>query len=269
MKKKKNKKKYLKIINYISSLFIPFILFFVIRYFFIESFYISSNSMMPNLITGDFILVNKLNYFIQNHINSNKTIYKENLKRGDIVVFKYPKNKNLYFIKRIIGIPGDIIEYSEINKTINIYSNKINDKRFVKYSKKKYSKYIIDNNFCSKIKENFSNKYELYDSCILYIKKENINNKSYDILVNKKINNFNYKNNLNKNIKSNNIWVVPKNKYFVLGDNRDNSYDSRYWGFIPKKNLVGKAFLVWINITKKEKKLFFYHINLSRIKILK
>ena len=199
------------------------IIVLITRVFIIEPFVIPSGSMKPTLLIGDFIFVNKFIYtikipIIEKNINISKP------KRGDVIIFK---QKETYFIKRIIGLPGDKIEY----KNKKLYINKIQIKH-------KYTGEIIKNT-------NSFNFEEIIDSKTIY-----------NIYYNK-----NYKFN---NYKHNNI-EVPKFSYFVLGDNRDNSDDSRYWGFVKEKNIIGKAFIKWLSFDNIENNIRWNRI----LKIIK
>ncbi len=265
----KKKKKYIKNI-YILNIFIEIfpILFFIflIKSFIYEPFRIPSASMMPTLLIGDFILVNKFIYNIKNPLNNNTIININNPNYNDIVVFQYPLNKKINYIKRIIGLPGDKIIYNTYSKKIKIIKSfkKKYNKNIVKYSKNKISNFIeeiIYNN--GYIKEYFwenkninKNKKKNSRLIILIEKKEYIKNKNHNILL---IPNF-YLIKKNKQILE---WIVPKNMYFVMGDYRDNSEDSRYWGFVDKKLLIGKAEYIWMSIDTQ--KLWPINIRLNRI----
>ncbi len=243
IKKKKNYKKI--ILNY-KNIIYTLIYILIIKNYIYEIFYIPSISMWPTLKTGNYIIINKIFYNIKNPIN-NKNIYKINkINYGDIIVFKYPKNKKIYFIKRIIALPKDIIIYNEKNKYIKIYKKNKNKKnkytlqKIIKYSKKNNIKYILKINYNNK-------KQKIIKIKNIKIKKNNINYKllilkqKYEYIKNKKhkiilIPNF-------YSIKKkyvNKIWKIPKNMYFVMGDFRDNSKDSRNWGFLKENLIIGK-----------------------------
>lgn len=234
----------------IASFFPVFLIIFIIRSFIYEPFQIPSGSMMPTLLIGDFILVEKFSYGIKDPIFN---LQLKNIgfpKRGDIIVFKYPLNTNLYYIKRIIGLPGDKVSYDYKNKILSINKNS-SQKTIITYYNRKINSfrfYPIKSDIL-KINNNIVNNY-LYTS---KVSKEQINNISYNILL---------LNGLKDNVQfyfhqQNNplgTWIVPKGKYFVMGDNRDNSADSRYWGFVPEENLIGKATKIWFSLEKKENK---------------
>lgn len=257
IKEKIYKKKIEKIIQHCSSIFPTLLIIFITRSFLFEPFYIPSSSMMPVLIPGDFILVKKFSYGLKNPITYKTFIKTGKPKRGDISVFQYPKNIKINFIKRIIGLPGDKIIYNPIKKEIFIYENYLNLKKRKKipinYSKEKNSEWIL-------LLENGKKKIRQKT------KTEWIKNKKYEIMITpkkkeKKIN--------DKNIKLlNQEWIVPEKKYFVMGDNRDNSLDSRIWGFVKEEYFIGKANFIWFNFDKKENKLI-NKIKINRINIIK
>ena len=193
--------------EFFASLFpILFIVLFI-RSFVFEPFRIPSGSMIPTLLVGDFILVNKYKYGLRVPL-TNKLIYEnEYPNRGDVVVFQFPENTKINYIKRVVGIPGDRVEY--INKNLFINGTQLSLQKF---------------NDHDSLNMNLSNQ-------IIYI--ENNGNKEYLIL-----------NNSDRGIDFK--FNVPEDNYFVLGDNRDNSNDSRYWGTVHKNNLIGKAFMIWM-----------------------
>ena len=194
-------------INEFSSSIFP-ILFFVllIRSFVVEPYKIPSGSMIPTLMIGDFILVDKNIYGYKLPLTNITIIDNENPNRGDVVVFKYPENQNINYIKRVVGLPGDTILYKDKKLFVNDQENILN-----------------------KINHKF-NPIEIADGTVFL---EKTDDKEY-LILNQTAPSFNFK------------YTVPPDTYFVLGDNRDNSNDSRYWGPVPKENLVGKAFYIWM-----------------------
>tara|TARA_B100000941_G_scaffold199515_2_gene144813 strand:+ start:6302 stop:7042 length:741 start_codon:yes stop_codon:yes gene_type:complete len=195
------------LLDFLASLFpILFIVLFI-RSFVFEPFRIPSGSMIPTLLVGDFILVNKYKYGLRLPL-TNKLIFENKYpRRGDVVVFQFPENTKINYIKRVVGIPGDRVEY--INKTLFING--------IQLSLQKFNDQDSSNT-------NLSNQ-------MIYI--ENNGNKEYLIL-----------NSTNRGIDFG--FNVPDDNYFVLGDNRDNSNDSRYWGTVHKNNLIGEAFMIWM-----------------------
>lgn len=259
------KNKYFTWIYSIASMFPGLLVVIIIRFFLFEPFQIPSGSMMPNLLIGDFILVNKFIYGIKEPITQNTIISVNSPCRGDIIVFKYPLNNKLDYIKRVVGIPGDKISYNPINKEITIQpkvlsKHAISSSRFLSTT---YS-YSVPSIFVQTLllqkKNQINNEFIELDfnkpvsmGIRMLLKKETIENHSHDILTlpiyQDQLNNYYAQSN-----QSLGDWVVPNGNYFVMGDNRDNSSDSRYWGFVPEKNVVGKAFLIWMSLEKKENK---------------
>ena len=199
------------IVEYAKSFFPVFFIVLILRSFIFEPFKIPSGSMMPTLLIGDFILVNKYDYGIRLPVLHTKIIENKTPERGDIVVFRFPVDPKIPFIKRIIGLPGDKIVYQD--KTI--YINGI------------------------PIEQKLNGRYMAYGSGIMMdgasLRKEDLLGLQHDILISPERG--------SKELET----VVPEGHYFVLGDNRDNSKDSRYWGFVPDENLVGRAFMIWMN----------------------
>lgn len=238
----------------LASFFPIFFTIFIVRSFIYEPFQIPSGSMMPTLLVGDFILVEKFSYGIKDPI-MHKTLIQMNLpKRGDIVVFKHPIDYNTDYIKRVIGLPGDKIEYDIKTKHIKICENYLiknhcEEKLSIKYSNSKPSKFTQKIYFTN---ENNSIKQEkIYHLFNFDLAEENINNVKHNILFLNIIKNSKKDYYQQKNMQKLH-WIVPKGQYFMMGDNRDNSLDSRYWGFVPEKNLVGKAIKIWMSFDKNE-----------------
>ncbi len=244
---------YKKKINNLLIEFLPtLILIFIFRSFIYEPFIIPSSSMMPTLLIGDLILVNKLFYNIKNPLNNNTIFNIGKPNYGDIVVFQYPKNKNINYVKRIIGLPKDKIIYNEKKKEIYIYKYSKNKNKYiniVKYTNKKISPYIEEIIFLNKnIREyiwNINKKIKKnYNSEIIFLneKIEYLKNYKHKILL---LPFTKHKNKINS-------WIVPNNMYFVIGDYRDNSEDSRYWGFLHQDLIIGKVQYIWMSLEKQE-----------------
>ena len=204
------------LVEYARSFFPVFIIVLILRSFLVEPFRIPSASMMPTLLIGDFILVNKYDYGIRLPVLNTKVIENKVPDRGDIVVFRYPEDPSIPFIKRVVGMPGDHVEY--VNKVL--YINGIRQEQTV------------------------NGEYEAVGSGMMadgdWWITEYLDDESHDILIDTTGRGaFNFETD------------VPEGMYFVLGDNRDNSRDSRYWGFVPDDNLVGRAFFIWMNWDSK------------------
>lgn len=209
------------LIEYARSFFPVFLIVFLLRSFLFEPFRIPSPSLEPSLLTGDFILVNKFDYGIRLPVTGKKIVSIGEPKRGDIMVFRWPPDKSYDFIKRVIGLPGDTVSY--VDKELLINGQKIPQ-------------------------ENLSEQAS--DSAWHAIEKqEDIFGVKHDIYINPNAYSRNYYN-----------VTVPKGMYFVMGDNRDMSADSRYWGFVPDKNIIGKAVMVLMSWDKED-----YRIRYSRI----
>lgn len=201
----------------------------VLRSFLYEPFQIPSGSMMPTLLVGDFILVEKFTYGLKDPVARKQFVDFGKPERGDIIVFKYPEDPMVDYIKRVVATPGDRIIYR--NK--RIYIQKPCEDGKPCESKPVDLKFENNNEFA----QNYSrlNKYT-----------ETFDGKEHQILQNpdRPSMEMTYYDQPNTAI---NEWVVPEGHYFVLGDNRDNSRDSRFWGFVPEENLVGKAVAIWMS----------------------
>lgn len=197
--------------DYARSLFVVFLVVFALRSFVVEPFRIPSGSMLPTLKIGDFILVNKFAYGVRLPLSNKVVIKTGEPKAGDILVFHYPVYPEVDFIKRVVGVPGDKISY--LNKVLTI-NGKVMTQTFLGN--------VIDP--ANSLTEQ-SKKY-----------REDLQGVEHNIYTMPWRLDHNFKN-----------LVVPKGEYFVMGDNRDNSEDSRYWGFVNQKYLVGKAFFVWFS----------------------
>ncbi|MGP1939445.1 MAG: signal peptidase I [Arsenophonus sp. ET-DL9-MAG3] len=243
-----------------SSIFPILAIVLVIRSFFYEPFQIPSGSMMPTLLVGDFILVEKFAYRLKDPVTQSTLLETGKPKRGDIAVFKYPKNPNLDFVKRIIGLPGDKIIYDPEQKELHIYPNCSISDNFqvlpIIYSSLKESEWVLFFNINS-ILENQKGSYQIplnksvpSNALRQAERVEKLGNTtSHEILI---IPQVYTQSRYQQSGLPNNEWVVPSKHYFMMGDNRDNSADSRLWGFVPEDNLVGRAVIIWFSLDKHE-----------------
>jgi len=219
---KKDKIKYYKanglvapiLANQARSLFSVFLVVFVLRTFFLGNFLIPTASMTPTLPVGDFIFVDKTAYGIRAPFTNNVMINVGVPKRGDITVFHYPVNPKVDFVKRVIGLPGDKISYQNKRLMINGKS--------------------LEYTNCHGSVNHYNNSAELTGKDTVCT--ENLNGVMHQVDWIDSVYAQDFEN-----------IIVPEGSYFVMGDNRDNSEDSRYWGFVPEQDLVGKARLVWFS----------------------
>lgn len=199
------------LVEYSRSFFPVLLLVLVIRSFLAEPFRIPSGSMMPTLLVGDFVLVNKFSYGLRLPVLNQKVVELGKPQRGDVVVFRYPPNPQVDYIKRVIGLPGDRVSYR--NKTLTVNGQVV--------PTEKSGTFYGDGGNAGMTGA--------------AIRRETLGAAEHDIL-------------LLQGAQSREVdFVVPEGEYFVMGDNRDNSKDSRYWGTVPDRNLVGKAFMIWMN----------------------
>ena len=234
--------------DYMGSFFPLILVVFVLRTFVAEPFQIPSSSMRPGLVKGDFVLVNKFSYGIRVPVLNNVLIPVGQVQRGDVVVFNYPLEPETNYIKRAVGIPGDVVEYKD--KVLTVNGQPVPQTAAGNYE------YPEDENPA------MTHSSERFQTAL--------NGKNFDILLDEGQPSFNpegllrYFNVLmpEKNYQSSGLkefcqyaedgsaftCKVPEGRYFMMGDNRDNSADSRYWGFVDDKLIVGKAFFIWMNL---------------------
>jgi signal peptidase I len=216
-------------VEYSVSFFPVILIVFLLRSFLVEPFKIPSSSMVPTLLVGDFILVNKFTYGIRLPVVNKKVVEMGSPHRGDVMVFRYPEDPSLDYIKRVVGLPGDRLEYR--NKRLTINGTQVPMRQ-------------IDD-YLSKERMQFSRRYL-----------ETLNGVEHEILLDEDApafvapsRAFPNAGNCNYNM-SGLVCTVPPGHYFAMGDNRDNSSDSRVWGFVPDENIVGKAFFIWLNLNE-------------------
>ena len=202
---------------------------FLLRSFLVEPFKIPSGSMVPTLLVGDFILVNKYTYGIRLPIINKKIIDINAPQRGDVMVFRYPEDPSLDYIKRVVGIPGDRIGYRTSGSGINGQElalkpdgDYLHPARIVRRSSSPSGsashahRILVEDDAPAAVP--FVKPFPFRENCTY-------NNDGFSC-------------------------TVPPGHYFMMGDNRDNSADSRVWGFVPDENIVGKAFFIWFNFSE-------------------
>ena len=207
-KKRKPTQKPTKLIEYSRSFFPIFIIVLLLRSFLVEPFRIPSGSLEPTLLVGDFLAVNKFAYGLRLPVWEKKVISISNPKTGEIAVFRWPPDPSYDYIKRVIGVPGDKIAYH--NKVLTINGQEMKQ-TFVEYTTDESSGKAVA-------------KY-----------RENLNGVEHYIFMRPDVPAVDFE------------VEVPEGHYFMMGDNRDDSADSRFWGFVADKYLRGKAFLIWMS----------------------
>lgn len=216
-------------VEYGASFFPVILIVFFLRSFVVEPFKIPSGSMIPTLLVGDFILVNKFVYGIRLPVINLKVIPVEAPKRGDVMVFRYPADPSVDYIKRVVGLPGDRVEY--VDKRLRINGEEVP----------------------RQASGDYLNPDRLYYTP-RYLEK--LGEVEHQILIEPQAPafipqalDFPYRENCTYT-SAGVSCVVPPGHYFMMGDNRDASSDSRVWGFVPEANIVGKAFFIWFNFSE-------------------
>ncbi len=213
-------------LDWTAGLFPVILIVFLLRSFLFEPFKIPSGSMIPTLMVGDLILVNKFHYGVRLPVINKKITEGNKPERGDVMVFRFPPKPTLDYIKRVVGVPGDEVAYLNKKLTIN--------------GKPLTSTALPD--FFDEDAMHYSKQFEE----LLGAKKHRLLNEEDRPAFVPGADDFVFKQNCNYTVEGV-TCKVPEGHYFMMGDNRDNSLDSRYWGFVPDKNIVGKAFFVWMN----------------------
>ena len=213
-------------LDWTAGLFPVILAVFLLRSFLFEPFKIPSGSMIPTLLVGDLILVNKFHYGVRLPVINTKITEGTPPQRGDVMVFRYPPKPSLDYIKRVVGLPGDEVAY--LNKRLRINGTVIKTSAVPEFFDEDTMRY--------------TKQFE-----------ENLGEKAHRLLNEDDrpafipgVEDFPYKDNCRYSVEGV-VCKVPPGHYFMMGDNRDNSLDSRYWGFVPDRNIVGRAVFVWMN----------------------
>ncbi len=213
-------------LDWTAGLFPVIVTVFLLRSFLFEPFKIPSGSMIPTLQIGDLILVNKFHYGIRLPVANTKVTAGTPVQRGDVMVFRYPPKPSVDYIKRVVGIPGDEVAY--LNKKLTVNGQPVASEALPDYFDESTMRYF---------------RHE----------REQLSGKTHQIIIDNErpafipgADDFAGREHCRYSVEGV-VCKVPEGHYFMMGDNRDNSLDSRYWGFVPDKNIVGKAFFVWMN----------------------
>jgi signal peptidase I len=213
-------------LDWTAGLFPVIISVFFLRSFLVEPFKIPSGSMIPTLLVGDLILVNKFTYGLRLPVLNVKITEGTPPQRGDVMVFRYPPKPSLDYIKRVVGLPGDTVAY--INKRLTINGQPVATNTLPEFFDGDAMRY-----------------FKQFEEA-LGDKKHNLLNDDERPAFVPGADNFAGRDGCLYSVEGV-TCKVPQGHYFMMGDNRDNSLDSRYWGFVPEKNIVGRAFFVWMN----------------------
>lgn len=245
-----------------ASVFPVLALVFIVRSFIYEPFQIPSGSMMPTLLIGDFILVEKFAYGIKDPITQTTLIPTGHPKRGDIAVFKYPLDPRVDYIKRVVGLPGDRVSYNPISKEVTVQpacntGTSCDSALPITYSPSEPSDFVQTFRYSGNGETSAgffqipTNQAVPDGGVRLRERSETLGTVAHHILTvpGRQDQIGGYYQQPNQPL---GVWVVPEGHYFMMGDNRDNSADSRYWGFVPERNLVGKATAIWMSFEKQE-----------------
>lgn len=213
-------------LDWTAGLFPVIVTVFLLRSFLFEPFKIPSGSMIPTLQIGDLILVNKFHYGIRLPVANTKVTAGNPVQRGDVMVFRYPPKPSVDYIKRVVGIPGDEVAY--LNKQLTVNGQPVATESLPDYFDESTMRYFRH-------------------------QRESLPGKTHQIIIDNErpgfipgADEFPFREQCRYSVEGV-VCKVPQGHYFMMGDNRDNSLDSRYWGFVPDKNIVGKAFFVWMN----------------------
>jgi len=213
-------------LDWTAGLFPVILAVFVLRSFLFEPFKIPSGSMIPTLLVGDLILVNKFAYGVRLPVINTKITEGTPPQRGDVMVFRYPPKPSLDYIKRVVGVPGDEVAY--LNKRLTINGKPVSKEQVADFFDEDAMAY-----------------FRQYEEVLGGRRHRILNDDNRPAFI-PGVENFPNRDLCRYSVEGV-VCKVPQGYYFMMGDNRDNSLDSRYWGFVPDRNIVGKAFFIWMN----------------------
>ena len=213
-------------LDWTAGLFPVILMVFLLRSFLFEPFKIPSGSMIPTLWVGDLILVNKFHYGVRLPVINTKLTDGNPPQRGDVMVFRYPPKPSLDYIKRVVGLPGDEVAY--LNKRLRVNGQVVETGPVPEFFDEDSMRYM------KQFEEKLGDKPHRM-----------LNDDDRPAFV-PGAEDFIYKDNCRYSVEGV-VCKVPAGHFFMMGDNRDNSLDSRYWGFVPERNIVGRAVFVWMN----------------------
>lgn len=199
------------LVEYSRSFFPVLLIVLLIRSFIVQPYRVPTGSLEPTVLPGDFIVVNQFAYGLRLPVLNTKIVNVGEPKTGDIALFRYPIDPRIVYVKRVIGVPGDHIVYKNKTLTIN-------------------GKVIEQKDLGMDLDQEYAMPYAVK------VKQEMLPTVTHKIFVHDEI-----------GTAQDTDVIVPPRHYFMMGDNRDNSDDSRHWGFVPEENLVGKAFATWMS----------------------
>lgn len=217
-------------LDWTAGLFPVIVAVFLLRSFLVEPFKIPSASMTPTLLTGDLILVNKFTYGLRLPVLNTKVTEGTPPQRGDVMVFRFPPKPTQDYIKRVVGVPGDEVAY--LNKRLTINGQPVNKETIPEYFDEETMRYF----------KQYSEKLGEKEHKLLNDDTRRAGLSDVEVMA------FPNRENCRYSVEGV-VCKVPPGHYFMMGDNRDNSLDSRYWGFVPDENIVGKAFFIWMNFS--------------------
>lgn len=215
-------------LEYTAGLFPVIAIVFFLRSFVVEPFKIPSGSMIPTLLVGDLILVNKFGYGVRLPVVHWKILDVGDPQRGDVMVFRFPRDPSVDYIKRVVGVPGDTVEY--LDKKLRVNGREVTLQAAGEYYDTERLTYSPQ----------YSEKLGALPHKILTELEKPSFISAVDAFPHRERCEY-----LSNGVRC----VVPPGHYFMMGDNRENSLDSRYWGFVPEANIVGKAFFIWMNFS--------------------